>query len=68
MDVSGRILRTWMPAIHAGMTALSICILCRRAQAYETLRGEITLLSTNLASCSSQGPSLEIPNPKHYCG
>jgi hypothetical protein len=20
MDVSGRILRTWMPAIHAGMT------------------------------------------------
>jgi hypothetical protein len=45
MDVSGRILRTWMPAIHAGMTALSICILCRRAQAYETLRGEITPLS-----------------------
>jgi hypothetical protein len=22
MDVSGRILRTWMPAIHAGMTKL----------------------------------------------
>ena len=21
MDVSGRILRTWMPAIHAGMTS-----------------------------------------------
>jgi hypothetical protein len=60
MDVSGRILRTWMPAIHAGMTALSICILCRRAQAHESLlnkfsifllcalrvlRGEISLLS-----------------------
>ena len=24
MDVSGRILHTWMPAIHAGMTKLSI--------------------------------------------
>jgi hypothetical protein len=24
MDVSGRILRTWIPAIHAGMTKLSI--------------------------------------------
>jgi hypothetical protein len=24
MHVSGRILRTWMPAIHAGMTKLSI--------------------------------------------
>jgi hypothetical protein len=24
MDVSGRILRTWMPAIHAGMTKLCI--------------------------------------------
>jgi hypothetical protein len=30
MDVSGRILRTWMPAIHAGMT-ISIFILCGRA-------------------------------------
>ena len=28
MDVSGRILRTWMPAIHAGMTKLSIFIFC----------------------------------------
>jgi hypothetical protein len=26
MDVSGHILRTWMPAIHAGMT--EICISC----------------------------------------
>jgi hypothetical protein len=26
MDVSGRILRTWMPVIHAGMTMLSIFI------------------------------------------
>jgi hypothetical protein len=24
MDVSGRILRAWMPAIHAGMTKFSI--------------------------------------------
>ena len=24
MDVSGRILRTWMSAIHAGMTKISI--------------------------------------------
>jgi hypothetical protein len=31
MDVSGRILHTWMPAIHAGMTKLSIFILCGRA-------------------------------------
>jgi len=23
MDVSGRILRTWMPAIHAGMTTFA---------------------------------------------
>jgi hypothetical protein len=29
-DVSGRILRIWMPAIHAGMTKLSIFILCGR--------------------------------------
>jgi hypothetical protein len=39
MDVSGRILRTWMPAIHAGMTKLSIFILCRQAQAHESLHG-----------------------------
>jgi hypothetical protein len=31
MDVSGRILRTWMPAIHAGMTMTSIFIFCGRA-------------------------------------
>jgi hypothetical protein len=30
MDVSGRILRIWMPAIHAGMTKLSVFMLCRR--------------------------------------
>ena len=31
MDVSGRILHTWMPAIHAGMTKLSIFMFCGRA-------------------------------------
>jgi hypothetical protein len=31
MDVSGRILRIWMPAIHAGMTKLSIFIFWGRA-------------------------------------
>jgi len=31
MDVSGRILRTWMPAIHAGMTVICISILCGHA-------------------------------------
>jgi hypothetical protein len=31
MEVSGRILRSWMPAIHAGMTKLSIFILWGRA-------------------------------------
>jgi hypothetical protein len=31
MDVSGRILHTWVPAIHAGMTVISVLILCRRA-------------------------------------
>jgi hypothetical protein len=31
MDVSGRILRTWMPAIHAGMTKLCILMFCGRA-------------------------------------
>ena len=30
-DVSGRILRTWMPAIHAGMTKLFIFMFCGRA-------------------------------------
>jgi hypothetical protein len=30
MDVSGRILRNWMPAIHAGMTKFSVFMLCRR--------------------------------------
>jgi hypothetical protein len=39
-DVSGRIQRVWMPAIHAGMTMISIFMLCGRAQAYETLRGK----------------------------
>jgi hypothetical protein len=27
MDVSGRILRTWIPEIHAGMTVICISIL-----------------------------------------
>jgi len=31
MDVSGRILHTWMPAILAGMTKLSIFMFCGRA-------------------------------------
>jgi hypothetical protein len=31
MDVSGRILQAWMPAIHAGMTNSWIFILGRRA-------------------------------------
>jgi hypothetical protein len=31
MDVSGRILRIWMSAIHAGMTKLSVFMLCGRA-------------------------------------
>jgi hypothetical protein len=32
MDVSGRILRIWMPAIHAGMTKLLILMLCNERQ------------------------------------
>jgi hypothetical protein len=32
MDVSGRILGTWMPAIHAGMTVFSeFCLRCVRS-------------------------------------
>jgi hypothetical protein len=31
MDVSGRILHIWMPALHAGMTKLSIFMFCGRA-------------------------------------
>jgi hypothetical protein len=31
MDVSGRILRAWMPAIHAGMTNSWIFMFCGRA-------------------------------------
>jgi hypothetical protein len=31
MDVSGRILHTWMPAILAGMTKRSIFMFCGRA-------------------------------------
>jgi hypothetical protein len=31
MDVSGHILRTWMPAIHAGMTKISIFMFYGRA-------------------------------------
>jgi hypothetical protein len=31
MDVSGRILRAWMPAIHAGTTNIWIFIRCGRA-------------------------------------
>jgi len=39
MDVSGRILQTWMPAIHAGMTKLSIFMFCGRAKDHESLGG-----------------------------
>jgi hypothetical protein len=39
-DVSGRILRTWMPAIHAGMTMICIFMFCRRAEDHESLRGD----------------------------
>ena len=39
MDVSGSILRTWMPAILAGMTKISISMFCSRAKPHETLRG-----------------------------
>jgi hypothetical protein len=31
MDVSGGILRAWMPAIHAGMTVICIFMFCGRA-------------------------------------
>jgi len=31
MDVSGRILRAWMPAVHAGMTKISIFMFCKCA-------------------------------------
>jgi hypothetical protein len=31
MDVSGGILGTWMPAIHAGMTTISNLTFCKRA-------------------------------------
>jgi hypothetical protein len=31
MDVCGRILHTWMPAIHASMTKICIFMLCGRA-------------------------------------
>jgi hypothetical protein len=30
-DVSGASLRTWVPAIHAGMTMICIFMFCRRA-------------------------------------
>ena len=39
MDVSGRILRAWMPAIHAGMTEICIFMFCGRARAHEILCG-----------------------------
>jgi hypothetical protein len=53
MDVSGRILRTWMPAIHAGMTTLSIFMLWGRAQGRGSLRGKISL-STLVAALPFQ--------------
>jgi hypothetical protein len=37
MDVSGGILWTWMPAIHAGMTKIFIFVFCERAQDHESL-------------------------------
>jgi hypothetical protein len=44
MDVSGRILRTWMPASRArhdgGRPCPLVFIFCRRAQAHETLLGK----------------------------
>jgi hypothetical protein len=38
MDVSGRILRTWMPAIHVGMTKLSIFIFCKLMKDFVVLK------------------------------
>jgi hypothetical protein len=32
MDVSGRILRAWMPAVHAGMTENCFFMFCGRAR------------------------------------
>jgi hypothetical protein len=43
MDVSGRILRAWMPAIHAGMTIISIFMFWGRAEDHESLRGEMSV-------------------------
>jgi len=44
MDVSGRILRAWMPAIHAGMTEAADGQKLR-AQAHNTVRGDSGLSS-----------------------
>jgi hypothetical protein len=56
MDVSGRILRAWMPAIHAGMTAekpvewIAVFMFCGRAQGHETLCGKTLLSSASAAA------------------
>jgi hypothetical protein len=36
MDISERILRAWMPAIHAGMTKLSIFMFCGEREITES--------------------------------
>jgi len=53
MDVSGRILRAWMPAIHAGMTEICIFMFCGRARVHETLCGEYPSSSIG---CGSAAP------------
>jgi hypothetical protein len=37
MDVSGRILRTWMPAIHAGMTEIRVFHVLWASVSHESL-------------------------------
>jgi hypothetical protein len=53
MDVSGRILRAWMPAIHAGMTEAAdgqkprrtLAVACREIPPFSSSAGERKLMT-----------------------
>ena len=60
MDVSGRILRAWMPAIHAGMTEAAdrqkprrtLAVVCRKIPPFSFSVGERKIMDHVVASPS----------------
>jgi hypothetical protein len=59
-DVPGRIQRSWMPALHAGMTKSSFSCFVSKRKSYETLRGKASFSHfrfSNSFTLASMAPS-----------